>query len=189
MSFDWPRGRDQRLGTDIPAAEFRRLGKPGAYRLGLLRRQGVPGRRPPTLFRARFARRQDFRWRAQLWLLGLLASVAVIAVATAAGLVFLPLLAGLGAGFANRAHAWPPRVALPAVAAMAAAGWVLPFMLGGAHGGAGGQLARGVGALTGLPAEAAAVAALTMLIAVVQALAGYFLAGVITPRLLDDEIR
>src|SRR5215471_6922605 len=119
MSFDRPRRTGQRPGADLPAAEFRRLGKPGAYRLGLLRAQGVSVRRRPTMFRARFARRRDHRWPAQLWLLGLLAGVAVIAAATAAGLVFLPLLAGLGAGFANRAGSWPPRVALPAVAAMA----------------------------------------------------------------------
>jgi len=189
MSFDWPRRGGQRLGPDIQAAEFRRLGKPGAYRLGLLRKQGVAARRPPALFRARFARRRDFRWRAQVWLLGLLASTAVIAIATAVGVVFVPLLAGLGARVANRSDAWPPRVALPAVAAMAAVGWIVPFVLDGAHGNAGGPLARAVGALAGMPADAAVVAALTMLIAVVQALAGYFLAGVIMPRLLDDEIR
>jgi len=189
MSFDRLGRTGPRLGTELPAAEFRRLGKPGAYRLGLLRKQGIQQRRPPALFRARFARRRDFRWRAQVWLLSLLASIAVIAGATAVGLVFVPLLAGLAAGVANRTGAWPPRVALPAVAATAGLGWILPFALGGAHGNAGGQLARSVGALTGLPAGAAVVAALTMLIAVVQALAGYYLARVITPRLLDDEIR
>jgi hypothetical protein len=189
MTFDRVGRTGQRLGSDVPAAEFRRLGKPGAYRLGLLRKQGVPGRRPPALFKARFTRRRDSRWRAQVWLLALLIGVGLLAAATAVGLVFVPLLAGLGAGVANRSGRWPPRVALPAVAAMAAAGWILPFVLGSGHGSPGGQLARAVGALTGLPADAAAVAGLTMLIAVVQALAGYFLASVIKPRWLDDEIR
>lgn len=190
MSFDWvrhPGHPGQRLGTDLPASEFRRLGKPGAYRLGLLRAQGVSVRRRPTLFRARFARQRDHRWPLLVWLLVLLASVAAIAVATAVGVVFVPLLAGLGAGVANRAGAWPPRVALPAVTAMSAAGWVMPFLLGSAHGNAGGPLAHAVGTLTRLPGDAAGVVILTALIAVAQGLGGYFLACVITPRLLDEQ--
>ena len=189
MSFDWPRHGARRAGPDLPAAEFRRLGKPGAYRLGLMRKQGVPVRRPPAVFRARFTRRRDHRWRAGVWLLGLLACVAAIAGATAAGLVFAPLLAGLAAGVVNRAGGWPPRVALPAVAATAAAGWVLPFLLGSGNGNPGGPLARDIGVLTGLPGNAAGVVALTALIAVVQGLAGYFLGSVITPLLLDDQAR
>jgi hypothetical protein len=188
MSVDLQGRGGRRLGTDLPAAEFRRLGKPGAYRLGLLRAQGIPVRRQPIPFRARFTRRRDHRWRTQIWLLGLLASVVVIAVGTAVGLVFVPLLAGLCFGLANRAGSWPPIVALPAAAAMAAAGWILPFLVASAHGNPGGGLTRAVAALTGLPGDAVGVAALTMLIAVVQALAGYFLAGVITPRLPDDQV-
>jgi hypothetical protein len=191
MSFDWLRGSrsSQRPGPDLAAAEFRRLGKPGAYRLGLLRAQGVSARRQPTPFRARFARRREHRWPADVWLLSLLASVAAIAAATAAGWTFAPLLAGLGAGVANRAGGWPPRVALPAVAGMAAVGWTVPFLLRSVSGNAGGGLARAVGALTGLPGGAADVVALTALIAVVQALAGYWCAGTIMPRLLDDQSR
>jgi hypothetical protein len=187
MSLDWPRRSGKRLTADLPAAEFRRLGKAGAYRLGLLRAQGVAVRRQPTPFRARFARRRDHRFRSLVWLLGLLASVAVIAVGTAVGLVFMPLLAGVGAGVANRAGGWPPRVALPAVSAMGAAGWILPFLLSNGSGSAGGGLARAAAALTGLPGQAAGVAALTTLIAVVQTLGGYFLASVIMPRY--DQLR
>jgi|SRR5215470_3542299 len=188
MSFDWPRGSrgGPRLGTDIAPGEFRRLGKPGAYRLGLLRVQGLSVRRPPTPFRARFARRRGHRWPAQVWLLSLVAGVVVIAAATAVGWSFVPLLAGLGAGAANRAGGWPPRVALPAVAGMAAAGWIAPFLLHSAPAGAGGALARAAGALTGLPSEAAGVVALTALIAVIQALAGYCLASAFTR---DDQAR
>jgi hypothetical protein len=187
MSIEEQRRPGKRLAADLPAAEFRRLGKPGAYRLGLLRAQGVAVRRQPTPFRVRFAGRRDQRWRALVWLLGLLASVPVIAVGTAVGLVFGPLLAGLGAGVANRASGWPPRVALPAVSAIAAAGWILPFLLSNGSGSTGGGLARAVGALTGQPGHAAGVVALTTLIAVVQALAGYFLASVIMPR--HDQLR
>lgn len=166
--------------------EFRRLGKPGAYRLGLLRAQGISARKPPTPFRARFARRRDHRWPAQVWLLSLLLSIAVIAAATAIGWSFVPLLAGLGAGVANRAGGWPPRIALPAVAGMAAAGWIVPFLLRNVPGNAGGSLARAAGAVTGLPGDAFGVVALTALIAVVQALAGYCLASAFTP---DDQGR
>jgi hypothetical protein len=75
------------------------------------------------------------------------------------------------------------------VAATAAAGWVLPFAAGSGHGDPGGRLAHAVGALTGLPDGSASVAALTMLIAVIQGLAGYWLAGAITPRLHPDRTR
>jgi hypothetical protein len=182
MSFDWPRGSraGQSLGTDLAPGEFKRLGRPGAYRLGLLRAQGISVRRPPTPFRARFARRRGHRWPAQVWLLGLLASIAVIAAATAVGWSFVPLLAGLGAGFANRVGGWPPRVALPAVAGMAAAGWIVPFLLPHVPGSAGGALARTAGALTGMPGDAVGVAALTAAIAVIQALAGYCLVSAFT---------
>src|SRR5215475_14942086 len=140
MSFDWPRGSraGPRPGAHLAPGEFRRLGRPGAYRLGLLRVQGVSERRLPTPFRARFARPWGHRWPAQVWLLSLLAGAAVIAAATAFGWSFVPLLAGLGAGAANRAGSWPPRVALPAVAGMAAVGWIAPFLLLGPSGNAGG---------------------------------------------------
>jgi ABC-type phosphate/phosphonate transport system permease subunit len=188
MSFDWPRGSRGalRLGTDLPPGEFKRLGRPGAYRLGLLRAQGISVRRLPTPFRARFARHRDHRWSAQVWLLGLLASVAVIAAATAMGWSFVPLLAGLAAGLANRPGGWPPRVALPAVAGMAAAGWLVPFLLPTVPGSAGGALARTAGTLTGMPSDAVGVAALTTAIAVIQALAGYCLVSAFTR---DDQVR
>jgi len=121
-----------------------------------------------------------------VWLLSLLAGAAVIAAATAFGWSFVPLLAGLGAGAANRAGSWPPRVALPAVAGMAAVGWIAPFLLLGPSGNAGGALARAAGAVTGLPGDAVGVVALTALIAVVQALAGYCLVSAFTR---DDEVR
>jgi len=194
MSFGWVRGSHpgQRPGADLAPSEFRRLGKPGAYRLGQLRAQGVSLHRPPTPFRARFARRRDHRWPAPVWLLSLLAGTVAIAAATAFGWSFVPLLVGFGAGIANRNRTWPPRVALPAVAVMAAAGWILPFLLRhlpSVAGAAGGALARAASALTGLPRDAAGVAGLTALIAVVLALAGYWVATVLTPRMPDDQLR
>lgn len=189
MTFNWP-GRDlKRLGTDLRAVEFRRLGKPGAYRLGLLRRQGVSERRQPMPFRARFARRPEHRWPAYVWLLIMLAGVVLIAAGTAVGWWFVPTLVGLGAGLANAAAGWPPRVALPAVVATAAVGWIAPFLAGSASASMGGALARAIGTAAGLPVTAAGVVALTGLIAVVQALSGYCLASAVMPLLLGDEIR
>lgn len=191
MGFGGPHGSHagQRMGSDLAAAEFRRLGKPGAYRLGQLRAQGVSVRRPPAPFRARIARHRDHRWPTLVWLLGVLVCIAAIAAATAVGWTFAPLLAGLGAGLANRVGGWPPGIALPAVAGMAAAGWVLPFLLRQVSGTAGGGLAHAVGTLTGHRGDAIGVVALTGLIAVVQGLAGYWVVSAIMPRLLDDQIR
>ncbi|MBO0832119.1 MAG: hypothetical protein J2P28_05155 [Actinobacteria bacterium] len=201
MSFDerhagarrWPPahggGPGHRLGSDLGVGEVRRLGKPGAYRLGELRAKGVPGRRPPRLFRARFVRRRDHRWSMGVWLLGVLAAVAVIALAAAAGWWFVPLLVGLGAGVATRTGGWPPRVALAAVAVMAMVGWGLPFWLGIGPGNPGGALSRVTGSLTGLPGHAAGVVALTVLIAIVQAVAGYVIGHALTRRALTDQLR
>jgi hypothetical protein len=110
-------------------AEFRRLGKPGAYRLGRLRAQGIAEPRQPALMRPRFTRRREHRWPVSVWLVGLLAGAAMIGVALAYGWWFVPVLAGLGAGLANREGGWPPRIALPAVAAMSVVGAALPRLL------------------------------------------------------------
>jgi hypothetical protein len=63
---------------------------------------------------------------------------------------------------------------------MAAAGWIVPFLLPHVPGSAGGALARTAGALTGTPGDAVGVAALTAAIAVIQALAGYCLVSAFT---------
>jgi hypothetical protein len=170
-------------------AEFRRLGKPGAYRLGRLRSPGVREQRRPEPFRPRFARHRWRRWSTPTWLLGLLAGSVVIAAATAVGWWFMPFVAGVGAGLANRVGGWPWRVAMPAVAVMAAVGWATPLWLGALRGLPYGGVARVVAALTGLPGDAAAGLVLTLLIAVVQAVTGYWLGRALTPRLADDLFR
>jgi hypothetical protein len=170
-------------------AEFRRLGKRGAYRLGQLRAQGVGERRPPKQFRPRFARYRPRVWSTTTWLAGLAGGAVVIAAATAVGWWFVPFMAGAGAGFANRAGVWPWRVAVPAVASMAAVGWVAPLVLGALRGLPYGAVARVIAALTGLPADAAMGMVLTVVIAVLQALTGYWLCRALTPRLAEDLFR
>jgi hypothetical protein len=163
-------------------AEFRRLGKRGAYRLGQLRAQGVGEHRPPRLLRPRFARHRARPWSTFTWLAGLLAGVLVIAGAAAAGWWFVPFLAGVAIGFANRAGDWPWRVAVPAVALMAAVGWAAPLLLGSLRGQPYGAVARVIAALTGLPADAGTGLVLTVAIAVVQAVTGYWLGRALTLR-------
>jgi hypothetical protein len=170
-------------------AEFRRLGKRGAYRLGQLRAQGVRESRPPKTFRPRFTRHRSHRWSTTTWLLGLLAGAVMIAEATTVGWWFVPFVAGLGAGFANRAGGWPWRVAVPAVAVMAAVGWAAPLWGGVLRGLPYGAVARVIAALTGLPGGAAAGVIVTLLLAVVQALTGYWLGRALTPRLAGDLFR
>jgi hypothetical protein len=170
-------------------AEFRRLGKRGAYRLGRLRAQGVVEQRKPTPFRPRFTRYRPHRWSTSTWLLGLLVGAVVIAVTTAAGWWFVPFVAGVGAGIANWAGGWPCRVALPAAAVMAAVGWLAPLWLGVLRGQPYGAVARVIAALTGLPGYAAVGIAATVLIAVVQAVVGYWLGRALTPRPADDLFR
>ena len=126
--------------------------------------------------------------RPVVWLAGLLTGAVVIAAATIAGWWFVPFVAGLGAGLANRAGNWPVRVAVPAVAAMAAVGWGVPLWHSGRHVGRYAELAR-IAALTGLPRSVAAGLLLTVLVAVVQAVTGYWLGRAVTPRVADDLFR
>jgi hypothetical protein len=170
-------------------AEFRRLGKRGAYRLGRLRAQGIRESRPPRPFRPRFTRHRWHRWSTSTWLLGVLAGAVVIAASTTVGWWFVPFVVGLGAGLANRVGGWPWRLAVPAVAVMAATGWAAPLWIGALRGLAYGGVARVIAALTGLPGGAVAGVLLTLLVAVVQAICGYWLGRALTPRLAEDLFR
>jgi hypothetical protein len=166
-------------------AEFRRLGKRGSYRLGKLRAQGVAGTERPIPFRPQFVR-PDHRWPAPVWLLGLLGGSLIMAGGAVAGWWFVPFVAGVLAGLANWIGAWRLRVALPAVAAMAVVGWGAPAGWAAHRGYPDGPVARLMSTTLGLPRYAAAGIALTMLIAVAQALAGYWVGRALTPRPADD---
>ncbi len=163
------------------SAEFKRLGKRRAYRLGELQSRGgqVPAR--PVPFRPWFSR-PDHRLPASAWLLLLLLGAVVIAVSAALGSWFMPFAMGLVAGIANRAGNWRTRVALPAVALMGAFGWGLPLCWQTVAGQPYVAVAKQIAALAGLPGGAVTGIACTVLVAVVQAVVGYWLGRALTPR-------
>ena len=162
-------------------ADFKRLGKRGSYRLGQLRAQGIGGQQREAPFQPRFVR-PDHRWPASHWLLGLLAGAALIAAAATAGWWFVPFAVGLLAGLANWIGAWSHRIAVPAVAVTAALGWAVPLWWAVLHGQPDGAVARVVAAIGGLPGFAAVGVLVTLLVAAVQAVTGYWLGRALTPR-------
>jgi hypothetical protein len=165
--------------------EFKRLGKSGAYRLGQLRAQGIKQQRPPAPFRPKFIR-PDHRWPTAHWLLGLLVGALIIMATAFAGWWFMPFVVGVLAGLANWVGAWHTRVAVPAVAIMAALGWGAPLWYAVVRGQPYGGVARVIAALLGLPGYAAVGMAMTVLMAVVLALAGYWAGRAVTPRPIED---
>src|SRR4029077_20455000 len=100
----------------------------------------------------------------------------------AVGWWFVPFVAGLAAGFTNRAGGWPWRGAVAAVALMAAAGWPVALLFCALRGQPYGGVARVIAALTGLPAGAPAGLLLTVAIATVQVVTGYWLGRALTLR-------
>ena len=162
------------------AADPRRLGRRGSYRLGSLAgpapvRRPLPSPRYPTWVPGR-------RGPGYAWLLACVAGAAILAVGALAGLWFLPFLAGLAAGLAAHAGRLRLRVTLPAVVIVAAVGWGaalawltlrdrLPEP----------SVARTIAVLAGLPAHAAAGFAVTLLVAAIQAAAGLWLGRALRP--------
>jgi hypothetical protein len=161
--------------------EFKRLGRPGSYRLGRLRTQGVRDGPQPIPFRPSFARGRR-RGPAQAWLLALILGVLVIVGGSELGWWFVPFVAGLGAGLANRIGGWRVLIALPAVAVMALAGLALPLLWQTFPGGQPYTTVATEFALLGLADHSPAVFALTLLFAVIQALVGYWLGRAASPR-------
>ena len=74
------------------------------------------------------------------------------------------------------------RVAAPVVALMAVAGWGIAIWLPALRGQPSGATARVIAALVSLPPNAASAIALTLLIALVQAVVGAWLGRVLMPR-------
>lgn len=160
--------------------EIRRLGKRGSYRLGQLRSQGVAQRPPPVPFRPQFTR-PDHRWPLTAWLLALLVGALIIAGGSRFGWWFMPFAVGVLAGLANWIGRWRARFAVPAVVVMAALGWAAPLAWHTLRGEPLGAVAREIAALGGLPGYAAVGMTATVLLAVVQALVGYWLGRALTP--------
>jgi hypothetical protein len=161
-------------------ADLRRLGKRGAYRLGRLgapppERTAPPGPHYPSFTPGR-------RGPAAGWALACVAGVAVIASGAAFGWWFVPFAAGVAAGIAARYGGLRMRVTVLAVTLMAAAGWGIPLWWQAWRGAPVGATARVVAALAGLPPHAAVAAAVTLLVAVIQAIAGLWLGRALSPR-------
>jgi hypothetical protein len=165
--------------------DFKRLGKRGSYRLGQLRSQGVRVQAPPAPFRPQFARNYR-RGPVSAWLLGLLLGIAIVAAGAVLGWWFMPFVAGLAGGLANRTGGWRVRIAVPAVAVVALAGWGIPLGWQLLHGQRYSAVARVIAALLGLPGSAAVGITLTLLIAAGQAVIGYWLGRALTPRPAAD---
>lgn len=159
-------------------ADLRRLGKRGAYRLGQLGAPPSAPRRPPSPHYPSWV--PGHRGPVTLWLLGCLATVAVIAAAAMIGWWFMPFVAGLAGGIASHLGRWRLRTALLATIVVAALGWAVPL---GWHTAAVRATARVVAALAGLPAHSSVGIAATLLVAVLQALAGLWLGRALFPRL------
>jgi hypothetical protein len=104
--------------------ELGRLGRPGAYRLGMLRAGAEPGRPRPR--RPSFARasRRGPLWA---WVLAFAAGAAAVAGGAIVGLFFIPFLVGVGTGLVVRWGSWRLRVTLPAAVLMAVLGWGIPL--------------------------------------------------------------
>jgi hypothetical protein len=120
------------------------------------------------------------RWRTGASVAGCLVAVIVIAAGTAAGWWFLPFITGLVIGLIARYGRF--RAVMSATAAVAAAGWAVPLAWQAGQGEPVGATARTAGALAGLPASAVLVVCVTLLVAVIQAITGMFLARSITRR-------
>ena len=109
---------------------------------------------------------------------GCVAAVIVIAAGAAAGLWFLPFVAGLViALMARSGRAW---VILLTSAVVAVAGWAVPLALLAVDKEPVVATARAVSALAGLPASAAPVVGATLIVAVIEAITGASLARAIT---------
>ncbi len=162
-------------------ADFKRLGKRGSYRLGQLKAQGVREPARPAFFQPQF-RRPDRRLPTSVWVLGLVSGAVAIAVAAYLGSWFMPFVLGLLAGLANKAGGWPARLALPAVAVMAAIGWSAPLIWGTVRGQPYAVVGRELASVGGLPGYAAVGLGGTVLLAVIQVAVGYWLGRALTPR-------
>ena len=162
-------------------SEFVRLGKRGSYRLGALGTQGLGQPAGPRPLRFSAAPPQH-RGPVLAWLLAAIAMTGLIWAAAAAGIWFMPFLAGLAAGIAARFGGWRLRVTLPAVVIMTAAGWGLALWIPALAGLPVGATGRVIAALAGLPASAVTGVGVALAVGALQGLAGLWLGRALTPR-------
>ena len=111
--------------------------------------------------------------------LAVFAAVGVVVAATAAaGLWFVPFVAGVAAGLLSRRR---PGV-VPAAAFGAIAGWAVPLWILALRGLPAGATARAIAAFAGIPPYAAVAVVVTLLLAALQTLVGAWLARALVPR-------
>ena len=111
--------------------------------------------------------------------LAVFAAVGVVVAATAAaGLWFVPFVAGVAAGLLSRRR---PGV-VPAAALGAIAGWAVPLWILALRGLPAGATARAIAAFAGIPPYAAVAVVVTLLLAALQTLVGAWLARALVPR-------
>jgi hypothetical protein len=159
-------------------ADLRRLGKRGSYRLGGQLGGGRGGRGGRVSFGSPQSGISPWRW-----LVVVLAGALVIAVTAELGLWFIPFLAGLAMGLIAPRQGWRLRHTLPAVLGMTLIGWGVPlYWLALVQGQPAGATARVIAALAGLPPYAFTGVLATLLVAVLQVLAGLWLGRALTPR-------
>jgi hypothetical protein len=112
----------------------------------------------------------------------LLTAAVACAVGAWLGAWWAPFAAGLGAGLLAVTGPRPRRGCVLPAAAGAAAGWLAVLWLLALDGQPAGATARTVAALAGLPAHAWLAVTAVALLAVLQALAGAWLARAVIPR-------
>ena len=111
--------------------------------------------------------------------LAVFAVVAVVVAATAAaGLWFVPFVAGVAAGLLSRRR---PGI-VPAAVLGAIAGWAVPLWILALRGLPAGATARAIAALAGIPPYAAVAVVVTLLLAALQTLVGAWLACALVSR-------
>lgn len=166
-------------------SEADRLGKRGSYRLGKLGGQGIGGPVAPRPLRPSFVR---YRRRGPVlgWLLAALAGTALSGGGAVVGLWFAPFVVGLATGLVARWGGARLRATVPAVVAMAAAGWGLALWLPALRGLPVGATARTIAALAGLPPSAVVGISAALAVSVLLGLAGLWLGRSLTPGRARD---
>ncbi len=156
--------------------DVKRLGKPGAYRLGDLRILGASPRRRRPPHEPSFGARRSQAGLVR-WLSSYTAAAVLLGLAAWLGLWWLPFVAGVAAGFTP----WRARTALSWAALAVLAGWGAALWIPALTGAPAGATAREVAALAGLPPYAFVAIAVTLLTGVLQAAVGLWLTRALRP--------
>lgn len=157
--------------------DVKRLGKPGAYRLGDLRVPGTPPRRPRAPHEPTFGARRS-RSAIGRWLYSCAAVAALLGLGAWLGLWWLPFAAGIVAGLTP----WRARPALSWAALTVIVGWGCALWIPALTGAPAGATAREVAALAGLPPYAFVAIVATLLVGVLQAAVALWLTRALRPR-------